>query len=241
MFNKSLWIIEDKSIQGIVMDYSKNIRHYRKGNLIYQQEDKRDFLYFLTEGRVRVSISNSNGSEKTLAINEPASFFGETAFFDEFPSFSRAEALIDSTVIILNREQITNMIKDYPELAFHIFNSMSRKIRLLSFQIEYLSFMKIEERLVYLLTTLFFTFGVKCSNDTVSKERPCKYKDACPEGHFLNLTITDQEIGDMISARREAITKALNNLKNQNLICKNKRTICCPNLSLLENILSDMD
>ncbi|NYB74480.1 Crp/Fnr family transcriptional regulator [Sedimentibacter hydroxybenzoicus DSM 7310] len=241
MLNNSLFIIEDESIQNKVMEYSKNIRYYRKGSLIYQQEDKRDFLYFLTEGSVRVSISNSNGSEKTLAINEPASFFGETAFFDEFPSFSRAEALKDSTVVLLNKEQITNMIKDYPDLAFYIFNSMSRKIRLLSFQVEYLSFMKIEERLVSLLLTLFFTFGVKCSNDNISKEKPCKLKDACPNGQFLNLTITDQEIGDMISARREAITKALNNLKSQKLIYKNKRTICCPDLSILEDILSNLD
>ncbi len=241
MLNKSLWVIEDKNIQEKIMKYSKNIRYYSKGNLIFQQEDKRDFLYFLTEGRVRVSISNSHGSEKTLAIHEPGSFFGETAFFDEYPSFSCAEALKDSTVVALDKEQFTNMMKDNPDLVFHVFDSMSRKIRLLSYQVEYLSFLKIEERLIALLITLFLTVGTKSSDNNMCIKNSCKLKNSCRNGYILDLTITDQEIGDMISARREAITKAINNLKNQGLICKNKRTICCPDLSLLEDILSNLD
>ncbi|WMJ76553.1 MULTISPECIES: Crp/Fnr family transcriptional regulator [unclassified Sedimentibacter] len=241
MLNKSLWVIEDKNIQEKIIKYSKNIRHFRKGNLIFQQEDIRDCLYFLTEGRVRVSISNSSGSEKTLAVHEPGSFFGETAFFDEDPSFTYAEALKDSTLVVLNKEQFTKMMKDDPNLAFNIFNSMGRKIRLLSYQVKYLSFMKIEERLMSLLITLFLTVGTKCSRDAICKVKSSKFNGSCANGHILDLTITDQEIGDMISARREAITKAINNLKNQKLIYKNKRTICCPNLSLLEELLSNLE
>lgn len=241
MLNKSLWVIEDKNIQEKIMKYSKNIRYFCKGNIIYQQEDKRDFLYFLTEGRVRVSISNANGSEKTLAVHEPGSFFGETAFFDEYPSFTYAQTLKDSTVVVINKDQFTNMMKDDPDLAYNVFNSMGRKIRLLSYQVEYLSFMKIEERLISLLITLFLTVGTKCSDDNLCTEKPCKFKGSFSNGYILDLTITDQEIGDMISARREAITKAINNLKNQGLILKNKRTICCPDLSRLEEKLPITD
>lgn len=240
MLNRSLWVIEDKNIQDKIIKYSKNIRYYCKGNFIFQQEDKRDYLYFLTEGRVRVSISNANGSEKTLAIHEPGSFFGETAFFDELPSFSYAQALKDSTVVLLDKDQFTSMMKDDPDIAFNLYNSMGRKIRLLSYQVEYLSFLKIEERLISLLITLFLTVGSKCSGSTC-KEKSGKAADACSNGYILDLTITDQEIGDMISARREAITKAINNLKSQGLIFKHKRTICCPDISRLEEILYKMD
>ena len=118
--------------------------------------------------------------------------------------------------------------------------SLSRKIRLLSFQVEYLSFMKIEERLVSLLITLFLTVGKKCSDNNVCKNNFCKNSNSHPNGYILDLTITDQEIGDMISARREAITKAINNLKNQGLILKNKRTICCPDIKLLEEFISNV-
>lgn len=238
MFNNSLWVIEDKNIQQKIFKYSKNIRYFCKGNFIYQQEDKRDYLYFLTEGRVRVSIANASGSEKTLAVHEPGSFFGEVAFLDELPSFSYAQALLDSTVVVLDKDQFTNIMKDDPDLALNIFKSLSRKIRLLVHQVEYLSFLKIEERLISLLITLFQTVGTKCSDDNSCKGKSCNnFRNSYPNGYILNLTITDQEIGDMISARREAITKAINQLKSKGLILKNKRTICCPDLSLLEEIL----
>lgn len=238
MLNKSLWVIEDKNIHEKISKYSKNIRNYSKGSLIFRQEDVRDCLYFLIDGRVRVSISSPNGSEKTLAVHEAGSFFGETAFFDELPSFSYAEALRNSTVVILDKSQISLMIKEEPDLIFHIFKSMCRKIRLLTFQVEYLSFMKIEERLASLLLTLLLSFGIKCSETPPHSIEECEFKDFCSDGYILDLTITDQEIADMIGTRREGVTKAINNLKHQKVIYKNKRTICCPNLEKLDNLLA---
>lgn len=241
MFNKSLWVIENNIIQENLMKYTNNIRNYNKNTFIYQQEDIREYLYFLIKGRIRVSISSPNGSEKTLAIHEPGSFFGETAFFDHHPSFSYAQSLSDSTVLIFSKEQIITLMKEQPEIFSHILESMSRKIRLLSFQVECLSFMKIEERLVALLITLFASAGVECSNTSTSTKMINNCKSLCPHGYLLELTITDQEIGDMVGVRREAVTKAINKLKNQGLIYKYRRTICCPDLSKLNDILSNKD
>ncbi len=236
MLNKSLWVVEDQRVQETLMKYTKDVRRIPQGSFIYRQDDVREYLYFLTEGRIKVSIFAPNGYEKTLAIHEPGSFFGETAFFDEHPSFSCAMALKNCTVLIFGKEQIFQLMREQPIIISHIFESMSRKIRLLSFQVEYLSFMKIEERLVALLTTLFASFGSACCDAVPSG---CSLSSACTHGYVLEQTLTDQEIGDMLGVRREAVTKAMNHLKKQALIYKQKRTICCPDLPKLNNFLSN--
>ncbi|MDO4719170.1 MAG: Crp/Fnr family transcriptional regulator [Peptostreptococcaceae bacterium] len=239
MLNKSLWVVEDKNLQEILMKLKNNIRNFPKGSYIYQQEDVRKYMYFLIEGRVKISIYSPNGSEKTLAIHEPGSFFGETAFFDQMACFCCAEALKDSVVVCLGKQDIRRMMQDNPEIIFHMFDSMGRKIRLLSFQVEYLSFMKIEERLIALLLTLFDSFGVKCSkvNDSV---KGCLLKKKCPLGQCLSLSITDQAIGEMIGVRREGVTKAINKLKKRDLVYKQNRVICCPDISILNTLLSEL-
>lgn len=241
MFSKSLWVIEDKKVQETLTKYTKDVRHLPQGSFIYRQEDIRRYLYFLKEGRIRVSISNAHGLEKTLAIHEPGSFFGEAAFFDEYPSFASAQALKDCTVLAFAKEQIFQLMQEHPEIISHMFESMSRKIRLLAFQVEYLSFMKIEERLVAILITLFASFGIPCSACNAPAKEICSLKELCPHGQLLQRNITDQELGDMLGVRREAVTKAINNLKKQNLIYKQKRTICCPDLAKLNAFLSNKD
>ncbi len=236
MLNNSLWVVQSKKVQDTIINYKTETRNFRKGSYIYYQNDLSEHLYFLLDGRVSVNILSSNGSEKTLAIHEPGSFFGETAFFDGSPNFSNAYALKDSTILLFDKSHINQLMHDNPDIMLHIFEDMSRKIRLLSFQVESLSFMNVEERLVSLLIKLFSSFGAQCNKSSLSS---CQFEDKCINGQFLELTITDKEIGEMVGARREAITKSLNNLRRQNLIYKNKRVICCPDLSKLDEFLAD--
>lgn len=238
MLYKSLWVIDDKKVHKTLLEYTDNIHSYPEGSFIYHQEDDRTCLFFLIEGRIKVNLSDANGSEKTLAIHESGSFFGETAFFDQKPSFANALVLKDSKILAFNKKQLSLLFKEHPEIIYHVFESMSRKIRLLSFQVEYLSFMKIEQRLVVLLLTFFESFGKNCSKGDASTKKTCTGKKNCPHGHLLKLNITDQEIADMIGTRREAVTKAITSLKKQNLIYKQNRMICCPDLSKLQDFLS---
>ncbi|WP_422484720.1 Crp/Fnr family transcriptional regulator [Gudongella sp. DL1XJH-153] len=241
MLYKSLWVIDDTDINELLLKYTDSQHTYTEGSLIYQQDDAQDYLFFLVNGRIKVNLIDSKGTEKTLAIHEPGSFFGETAFFDQYPSFTNAQALKDSVVLFFTKKQLTNLFTDYPEIVFQIFESMGRKIRLLAFQVEYMSFLKIEQRVVALLLSLFESFGKECSINNTSLYDNCTFKGNCIEGHHLEITITDQEIAEMIGTRREAVTKAINNLKKQKLICKQKRTICCPDLNKLNDFLTNSD
>lgn len=237
MLYNSLWVIGDKDINKTLMKYTDNIRTIPAGTFIYQQEDERSHLFFLLDGRIKVNLSNIHGSEKTLAIHEPGSFFGETAFFDEYPSFTNAHAELDSKVLVFSKEQLIKLFQEQPEIVFHLFESMGRKIRLLSFQVEYLTFMKIEQRVVALLLSLFGAFNKDCINLNPESRKNCTFKGECPSGSHLELTITDQEIADMIGVRREAVTKSISNLKKQKLIYKHKRIICCPDIENLNKFL----
>ncbi|MCR3954653.1 MAG: Crp/Fnr family transcriptional regulator [Gudongella sp.] len=241
MLYKSLWVIDDTDINELLLSYSNIKKSYTEGSLIYQQDDVQKYLHFLISGRIKVNLIDSSGSEKTLAIHEPGSFFGETAFFDQHPSFTNAQALKDSVILFFSKDQLIKLFKDYPEIVFQVFESMGRKIRLLSFQVEYMSFLKIEQRVAVLLLSLFDSFGRKCSiNSTIPSEN-CTYNGVCDDGQHLEINITDQEIADMIGTRREAVTKAINKLKKQKLICKHKRTICCPDLHKLNDFLSESE
>ncbi len=54
-------------------------RMYQAGEIVYLQGEMSKAFYFLHKGKVKVSILREDGSEKTLAIQEGNTFFGESA------------------------------------------------------------------------------------------------------------------------------------------------------------------
>ena len=120
-------------------------------------------MHFIIKGRIKVGIIDSKGSEKTLAIHEPGSFLEKLLSLTNIPPLLSAQALIESTILKITKDQFNNIIVDNPEIAFQLFSSMGRKIRLLSFQVEAMTFLKIEQRVASLLLSLLDSFASECS------------------------------------------------------------------------------
>ncbi len=234
--NQSPWVVDDFAVFDTLNKYESLKRRFSKGSYIYHQNDLITHLYFLVEGRIKVFISNDDGQEKTLAIHEPGSFFAETAFFDCSPTFSSATALMDSYVIALSKEHVTRLFIENPRFIFYLFASLGRKIRLLTFQVEYLSLMDVEHRFIALILSFFDVFGKPCPYSQ-NADKQCSYSGKCESGIALSNAITDQEIGEMLGIRREAVTKAIVKLRKLKLLHKKSRILCCPSISAITEYL----
>ena len=57
-------------------------RKYRKNDIIFFEEDTGHYLYFVKEGRVKVSRLLPNGKEMILAFHEEGEYFGEMSLID---------------------------------------------------------------------------------------------------------------------------------------------------------------
>lgn len=223
MHNSSPWVKPQKSVVQIMAGFSSHLRRVSQGAVIYGQEDPAEHLYYVVEGKVKVFIVNEDGKERTLAIHEPGTFFGETSFFDDDLYFASAVAMTDSQVLRLDRQTTTDLLAQNPEIFMYMLNSMGRKIRLLTFQVECMSFLTVEKRVIALLFSMFEVYG-----------------SITPEGDVLNFQITDNELGNMLGVRREAVTKTMTKLRSLGLIVKLRHKLVIPDREkLLEYMTSD--
>lgn len=229
----SPWVLQKQKLIDMMGKYNGPKKVYPKGSYILQQDDPIRELHFLLSGRVVVTVLYHDGQEKTLAIHEAGSFFGEAAFFDGSPSITNAKALEDSVVIRLDPQALNDLFRQDPAAVMEILNSLGEKIRLLTFQVEYLSFMNNEHKIVSLLLSLFRTQGVPCTMANAG----CPEAGRCPNGLILQNRITDQEISNLLGIRREIVTKKLCKLRSSKLLDKHNRMLCCPDLSRLSDYL----
>lgn len=220
----SPWVKSSEFLKRLTDDSSLKVYKYSKGSIIVQQAQNADFLYYLLEGRAKVSLLSESGEEKTLAIHEPGSFIGETPFFSGCPYIASTYTLLDSKLIKISRADFERLMQQIPEIALSVLQSMGRKVRLLTFQVEYLSFFDIKTQLAVILLSLIQDFG---------------YKDDKGYTH-LSVSITDQELGNLVGVRREAITKVMSKFRQLGILDKKQRSITFMRPELLHQIVDEV-
>ena len=143
----------DKNIWD-VLEKSHTPHTYQKMSMIYWQEAPASEFYYLKSGRVKILLSSETGMEKTLTILESGSIFGEAAFFDGLPRVSSAKALVKSEIIAVTHQSLLQCIRQEPQLAMNLLTYLSQTIRMLSAQVNTMTFLQADQRLAGLLLKL---------------------------------------------------------------------------------------
>src|ERR1035438_7335104 len=72
-----------------------SIAEFKKGQLIYNQDQPSTNIYLVIEGKVKVSRMGDDGRQVVVDIYQPDEFFGESAFLD-LPQRSEQAAALDN-------------------------------------------------------------------------------------------------------------------------------------------------
>jgi CRP-like cAMP-binding protein len=60
---------------------------------------------------------------------EPGGYFGEMAIIDDLPRNATATAEVDSSLLVLHKNDFRASVQDYPDIAFEVFREFTRRLR----------------------------------------------------------------------------------------------------------------
>lgn len=175
---------------------------YPPGDIIYMAGYPSDHLYYLRQGRVRVTLTHEDGSEKVMSIQEGQTLMGESAFFDGKPHFATITAVLETEVYAFPTRVVMELIAADPEISLEIMRSLGRKMRILAAQVASLTFLDARRRVVYLLDQL----------TGLGEDSP-------------TLNITHQELASIAGLNRVTVTEVLNELAQAGCLSKGKSRI----------------
>ena len=176
------------------LDAATRMTTMPKGRTIYRQEDTAEGLFLLKKGRVRLSRIGPGGKKLDLAILEPGTFFGEMPLLGERMRNASAEAVEDCTLCVMSRHDVERLILSKPQVALRMLEIVGRRLAAAEARLEDLAYRSVRARLASALLRL-------------GKER-----DGAIEG------VTHQDLGDMVGAYRETVTKILDELQQDGAV-----------------------
>lgn len=194
------------------LEYLASVCHLQaipRHSVIYLPGDPAETVYFLKQGRVRISRLSEEGKQITLLVLETGMLFGEMAVLDERARHeSIAETMEDTLICHTPKAQFLAFLQRHPELTLKIAKLVGNRLRQVENRLEDVAFLSTEARLHKLLTQLAREYG-----------------QVTPQGTRIELRLTHQELGYLIHATRQTVTELLNGFEARQWLSTEKRRL----------------
>lgn len=95
----------------------KTIAELRKNQVIFAQGDNADAVFFILQGRVKLTVLSEQGKEAVLGLLESGQFFGECCLNGIPVRTSTATTMEDCTISVVNKATMLATLRDEPAMS----------------------------------------------------------------------------------------------------------------------------
>ncbi len=132
----------------------RNISDYPKNQIVYAQGDPADSVFYIQNGKAKVTVLSEQGKEAVVAILGTDDFFGEGCLAGQPLRMATVSALAESVIVRISKADIVRVIHEEPSFAeLFISHLLARNIRVEEDLVDQL-FNSSEKRLARILLLL---------------------------------------------------------------------------------------
>ena len=181
---------------------------FRSGQVIFNQGDPGDRLYFVVVGRVKLTLRGPADRTNLRAIMGPTDIFGELAVFDPGPRTCTATAINEVRTMWLDRATLRGWIACQPPIAESLLQALARRLRDTDDELVELVSSDVGARVARRLVQLAARFGAR-------------------EGDALRVVheLSQDEMAQLVGADRVTVNKALRGFASRGWIIVEGRSV----------------
>jgi CRP/FNR family cyclic AMP-dependent transcriptional regulator len=187
--------LDDECLLPIMKEAS--LRSIPRHTVVLHAGDSTDNIYFVLSGSLKVQVSDEDGREVILSKLGPGELFGEMGVLDDNPRSATVLAVEPSEVVVMGKTDFKKCLADNPDVSLFIMRNLTRRLRMADRNIESLALLDVYGRVARLLLE---------AAETIDGRKVVTHK------------ITKQDIGKMIGASREMVSRVMRDLAAQGLI-----------------------
>jgi CRP/FNR family cyclic AMP-dependent transcriptional regulator len=180
----------------------QSVGKYRKDEVVFAQGDPADAVFYIQNGKVKLTVVSEQGKEAVVAILGTDDFFGEGCLAGQDQRIATVRGMTDSVITRLEKSAIVRLIHKEPKFSeMFIAHLLGRGIRVEADLVDQL-FNSSEKRLARMLL-LLANFG----------------KDTKPEPIIAK--ISQETLAEMIGTTRSRVSFFMNKFRELGFIAYN--------------------
>jgi CRP-like cAMP-binding protein len=196
----------------------RTILQFRKNQTVFAQGDEADSVFYIQQGRVKLTVLSEQGKEAVVGILEAGQFFGEGCMNGHRLRLSTTTAMEDSVVTAVSKSALLEVIHREPAMSeLFMAHLLTRNSRIEEDLIDQL-FNSSEKRLARLLL-LLANFG------------------SADNSKHIMVSISQETLAEMIGTTRSRVSFFMNKFRKLGFISYNGKIEV--HNSLLNAVLHD--
>ena len=193
---------------------------YPKGAVLFVEGQAPRGVFILCRGRVKLSICSSDGKTLILKIAEAGEVLGLSASVSGKPYELTAETLGPCQVNFVKREDFLRFLREHNDVCLRVAEQLSEKYNTACHEIRSLG---LSHSAAEKLAKLLLEWSLK--------------NGGARQPDRMKLTLTHEEIAQMIGTSRETVTRLFADFKKRQLIQLKGSTLVIRNRPALENLV----
>jgi CRP/FNR family transcriptional regulator len=194
------------------------MRSYDAGETIFREGEPAVMFHFILGGRVKIVKSAAGGRDVILEIFGPGDPVGALAVYDERDFPAAAVALEPTSLLSIPRQEFFAVLASNPMLARGLLMGLTRRMIELTRKLAERS-----SRVEYRIARLFLALA-----DRVGRSGP--------EGLLIPLSLSRQEIADMVGTTQETAIRILSRWGKDGVLATTDGGFLIPEPAVLERV-----
>jgi CRP/FNR family transcriptional regulator, cyclic AMP receptor protein len=192
---------------------------YPKGATLFVEGQKPRGVFILCSGRVKLSTSSADGKTLILRVPEKGEILGLAATVSGQPYQASAEVLEPAQANFIARNDFLEFLKTHGEAALRVAQQLSENYHLAINEMRTIG-------LSHSAAEKFARFLLEQTTEGYKEEGEVR----------LTLTLTHEEIAQMIGSSRETVTRLFSDFKRKQLLQVKGSTIVIQDISTLRKL-----
>jgi CRP-like cAMP-binding protein len=194
---------------------------FQPGSIITRAGQVSPFMYFITEGCVKMSTTGPSGKTLTLHLFQPYACFSLLQLINRDQNTYDYQTIAPTKARQIPAATFLELIQNNPEIATLFTVRMTKAVAGLLKRIEQSSFVPANQQLASLLLYFVRHYGEPTSG-----------------GILINLRLKHHALAEWLGLTRENVSLQLKQLEKKDYIQKRNNLIIIPDLSRLEKLAS---
>jgi CRP/FNR family transcriptional regulator, polysaccharide utilization system transcription regulator len=179
--------------------FEKENFFYKRGTYIYHEGNRLSGVYCICKGILKIFKTGIDGREQIIKLAKPGDIIAFRSILTGELACTSAKVIEDCTLCFIPSETLIYFIKNNPNFSLEIIQISCKELDEANSYITDIAQKTVRERLAEILIHLKDTFGL-------DKEQ------------YLQITLTREELANMVGTATETVIRLLSEFKQDNLI-----------------------
>lgn len=177
----------------------KRVNHYRKKESVYLEGNYPNGLYYINKGKVKIFKTHEYGKELITDLLKEGDFFGYTALLEENPYNESAEALEDTEVTFIPKEDFQQLVFGNVAVTKNFIKILTKGVLDKQARLLDLAYSSVRKRTAEALVLLSEKYNSK-------------------EGEPFSMSIARDDLANIVGTATESLIRTLSDFKEEKLI-----------------------